>query len=102
VPSQQLTVGERKTGSLPGKGFGQFWRGGGTKEELLQQDVFSRTLDSAGFNVCTAGRTKPMGCRDGTELYAPQVERSVTTVTNHTGCFFPGEGAFTRSAGGSF
>jgi hypothetical protein len=97
-----LTVGERKAGSLPGKSVGQFWRGGGTKEELLQQDVFGRTLDAAGFNVGTAGRTKPMGCRDGAELYAPQVERGVTTVTNHTGGFFPGEGAFTRSAGGSF
>ena len=102
VPRQQLTVGKRKAGGLPGKSFGQFRRGGGTKEELLQQDVFSRTLDSAGFNVGTAGRTKPMSGRDGTELHALQVKRCVTTVTNYTGRFFSGEGIFTGGAGGSF
>jgi hypothetical protein len=102
VPRQQLTVGKRKAGSLPGKSFGQFRRGGGTKEELLQQKVFSRTLDSAGFDMRAAGRAEPMSGRDGTKLHAFQVKRCVTTVTNYTGRFFSGEGAFTGSAGGSF
>ena len=102
MPRQQLTVGKRKAGSLPGKSFGQFRRGGGTKEELLQQDVFSRTLDSTGFDMRAAGGTKPMSGRDGTELHAFQVERCVTAVTYHIGRFFSGEGAFAGSARGSF
>jgi hypothetical protein len=102
VPRQQLTVGKGKAGGLPGKSFGQFRRGGGTKEKLLQQDVFSRTLDPAGFDVRTAGRTKPMSGRDRTELHAFQVERCVTTVANNTGRLFSGEGIFAGSAGGSF
>ena len=102
MPRQQLTVGKRKAGGLPGKSFGQFWRGGGTKEELLQQKVFSRALDSAGLDMRAAGRAEPMSGRDGTELHAFQVKGCVTTVTNYTGRFFSGEGAFTGSARGSF
>ena len=102
VPRQQLTVGKRKAGSLPGKSFGQFRRGGGTKEELLQQKVFSWALDAAGLDVRAAGRAEPMSGRDGTELHAFQVKGCVTTVTNYTGRFFSGEGIFTGGAGGSF
>jgi hypothetical protein len=50
---------------LAGKIFGQFRWGGGTKKELLQQNVFRRALDAAGLDVCIAGRTKPMSGRDG-------------------------------------
>jgi hypothetical protein len=95
-------MGKRKASSLPGKSFGQFWRGGGTKEELLQQKVFSWALDAAGLDVRAAGRAEPMSGGNGTELHAFQVERCVTAVTYHTGRFLSGEGAFAGSARGSF
>jgi hypothetical protein len=102
MPRQQVTVGERETGGLPGKSFGQFWWGGGTKEKLLQQDVFSGALDAAGLNVCTASNTKPMSGRDSTELNAFQVEWCVATVADNTGRPLSGEGSFAGGAGGSF
>jgi hypothetical protein len=51
---------------LTGKIFGQFWGGSGTKKILLQQKIFSRTLDAAGFNVRATSWTKPVSGRDGT------------------------------------
>jgi hypothetical protein len=66
LPRQQLSLGERKTGCLTGKIFGQFWGGSGTKKILLQQKIFSRTLDAAGFNVRATSWTKPVSGRDGT------------------------------------
>jgi hypothetical protein len=84
VPRQQLAVGERKAGGLASKIIGQFWGGTGTKKILLQEKVFSGTLDAAGLNVRAASRTKPMSGRDRAQLHAFKMERGVAAIANNT------------------